>query len=301
MEEHVLRAGKEISNSANARLRRAKFLYQELIEMLDRWRSTEPLTVRRVYGTNERTLDIYASLEPTLDLDAVGVVYGDLLHNLWSSHENLFHDILKLPGVSPSSGNHYFPACSTEKGWENFAKRYQDIPPVLLERIRRLQPYTDKRIDGTTDERYIKSSATYAMRGENNAYKHKSVAECIILRHEFYAGPTRWQGGEPTFWEASPDSDPFIDEPFRTMSVSNGGRILAYPIGVGVQVCVRNPVTGDLEPLVQSAATAVSQADFNIKAVCMGFDAARIMAEMVDGLDSIWYDASVLSSGDGYQ
>lgn len=274
----TFRPGVELSRVAEQKLRRAREHAAELSRIVEEWRSVAGLQVERRMSEDRHSVDLYARLSSIPDLDRLASIAGDVLHNLRTAHDAVVWDLAHVGGRMPRDEKRvHYPVCLTEKAWRLAARDLDTVPEVALERIRRLQPFTD-----TDDPEWQRDTPLNALHVANIHDKHRAALACTVRREEFtvsawtFRGQPEYAGldGELTFVEADPDADPTAMEPFLTLRSGAPFGSTRLPLHVRVHVLIR---VGSAEPrpLLPFIATLVVQTQFNLYGIYYGVETAR--------------------------
>ncbi|TNU73473.1 hypothetical protein FH969_11140 [Miniimonas arenae] len=168
------------------------------------------------------------------------------------------------------------------------------MPEYIVERVRRLQPFADRPVDGREPSReWSETSVVNLLSIYDNDDKHRSSLRCSVFRSENRSHPTVTykldEGGARIPFPAG------FDEGDIPLEYSDFGRLntavyftyyqelpilwAASNLRVKFQVLVGSERASRHEPVVPLVALLDEQVRFNIDAICYGFDVARDNAD----------------------
>ncbi|HZK06223.1 MAG TPA: hypothetical protein VFC82_10340 [Actinomycetaceae bacterium] len=274
------RVGVEISDASQLKLGRARELFEEAAQLIEDWADAADFEILISKSDGGRSCDIRTVVGSFPDCSHLQMLTGDILHNLRSAHENLLYGIFQFHNSGKKVPRWLkFPYSTAPQDWlRQRSQLAQLMPRKTLDRIRRIQPYTDRPDGILTSSTYIKSAALRSIALLNNDDKHKDSHRCRVERHEYGSrSPIRFGGDADMLSVHRADPAEYLDgsEPsLRATQSDPDGKIVAWPIAYGLRVALVD-ANGVSEPYLSSLEILIAQAVFNLSFVGLGENGAQ--------------------------
>lgn len=283
-----------VSASAEQKFRQAMRHRAAIVEAITDWQAKATMRVTAGLVDDGYAFEVRTRVEPPLNLNRQAHLLGDFVHNLRSSLNHLVMDLARDAGAEEREiARLEYPNAKTEREWRKARRKLAAIPDHIVERIRRLQPFTDRAIDGTTSQDYIERSVINTLIDYDNDDKHRTSLSCLVYRSENRSQPNViWQEDERGAERALP-LRPTIDSlgmEYTDFSHLNTDVYFRYhstrpitwsasPLRVKFQILASSERRPEHTPLIPLVGMLAIQVRFNLDAVYYGPEAARDRSE----------------------
>lgn len=274
------RAGHEISNNSQLRLRRAFKNAATLFDEQFQWFENYEPQIHSLSNL-ESTEHLISLNRPPLPEDW-SLQIGEILNHLSSAKDNLFNEIVrKFSGYSDTAiqkklGNTYWPACRSSKEWEKIEEKYSFIPKWLLERIEIFQPFRDLPAHGVSPNAdWMSMGASTWARNINNTDKHSQPVQ-LSLNH-FLNEPVRLKGtlrGTVTVEQRFDYTDPLSEDPMIKIMSEPSKDVRLKIASIGILLMIRKTSKSSWVPLNRSIWHVLIENQVIFNTVYYGHEAA---------------------------
>lgn len=132
-----------------ARVQRANALSEQLSKSIDVWTSAQSFTPAPQIAPDRLSWELTVEVsEPPLD--DWSSLYGDAIHNLRSTLDNLAWGLTSASGREPTHPKRVaFPIVDRSGAWKKQSQCIAELPAAARSAIRNIQPFQRRGIDGT--------------------------------------------------------------------------------------------------------------------------------------------------------
>lgn len=228
------------------RLQRAQQQGAELAKAIQDWRVTSIEAPEAKIAEDRLSWELVLHVKDQASLGQWGLQFGEAIHNLRSTLDNLAVSIARQSGVTSRTRlrDIYFPICRSEEDWNRSGRpKIAGLPDVYLTAIEQIQPFQRLANGGSLDE-----DGLLVLSSLNNEDKHHLQVKPVVHQESIQHNTSiEFEDEEGASASIPPDTEVFACE-FKDgqplLRQRTQGRIAkvkgSFDISAQVQVVLRD-------------------------------------------------------------